>query len=529
MKRSAILIVILFLLLLNLPAGPVSASSDPDNDRVIYHWILAQWKDNVQVCRIDINHQGLPTGQEIISQCGQEIFDLFFLTPSCDFIESGTIESCEGLYLKQIESSMEWTSHDYLDPVLLRFEFPDCEIANPGFYCEEIPLMAIIILEDYAKDLEIQVVSNFEEEGVRCLDAKCEIDLFSSGEYGTNLNVIISDQVTNHRYEQNFRIQSIFLEEDEDAPRPEGWWVQVRSQHRFGKADISNIWGLEIPELLPDWLAHVENPEDLATETKYYFLAGRMIAYGLASPGTCPSKGLTIEGYANECGLSAVYRGMIDWQNQFDNGIFFASDIVGISPILLKNLFAKESQFWPQNDLVEFEFGFGHMTPDGADNLFMWNYNFFDRYCVLKFGYRSGCGFGYTELSDEQRALLIDELLTDVSVFCESCDILINYAHVNFSIEVFGEVLLAYSTQTGNIIENITGEPAGTLSIYEDLWRFTLANYNGGAGCLADAIETTWDSNVDLSWENVSLNFSEECSHVPDYVNDIAPNLEDID
>jgi len=251
-----------------------------------------------------------------------------------------------------------------------------------------------------------------------------------------------------------------------------------------------------------------------------------MISYGLASPGTCPSKGLTLDGYANECGLLAVYRGMIDWQNQFDNGINNIADRFGISPILLKNLFAKESQFWPENDLVEFEYGFGHLTPEGVDTLFMWNYNFYDRYCIYKIGFKSGCSFGYTELSDEQRVGLIDTLTNDVSVFCETCDTLIDYSHVNFSIEIIGEVLLAYATQTGAIIENITGKPASTISSYEGLWRLTLANYNGGVGCLFEAIETTWTNDAVVIWDNVSLNFSDECGHTVEYVNEIAPDID---
>ena len=257
---------------------------------------------------------------------------------------------------------------------------------------------------------------------------------------------------------------------------------------------------------------------DLNTDINLYLLAGRMITFGLASPGTCPSKGLTIDSYANECGLSAVYSVMVDWQNQFDNGIYFVANLMEISPYVLKNLFEKESQFWPENDLVEFEYGLGHVTPEGIDTLFMWNCNFFERYCVLKQGFNSGCNLGYTELSDEQRLSLIDKLITEVSVFCDTCEILIGYSHVNFSIEVFGEILLAYATQTGAIIENITGEPAGTLSTYEDLWRFTLANYNGGAGCFSEAIEGTWDSDVSLNWENVSQNFSDSCDQVIDYV-----------
>jgi hypothetical protein len=79
------------------------------------------------------------------------------------------------------------------------------------------------------------------------------------------------------------------------------------------------------------------------------------------------------------------------------------------------------------------------------------------------------------------------------------------------------------------VIESITQEPASTLSSYEDLWRFTLANYNGGPGCITEAIEAAWESDEVLTWENVSLNFTEGCNRVIDYVEDIAPEIENPD
>ncbi len=60
-SREAYLILIILFLFISSP-GLVSAASDPNNDRVIYHWVLARWDTNEQVCRVDIYHDGLPTG-----------------------------------------------------------------------------------------------------------------------------------------------------------------------------------------------------------------------------------------------------------------------------------------------------------------------------------------------------------------------------------------------------------------------------------------------------------------------------------
>ena len=519
MKRKKVFIVLILLIFFFLPVNLVSASPQENENTVIFHWILANWSDRAPICRVDIYHDGLPTGQDIISQCGQNVFDQFFATPPCDVATTGSTTNCKGLYLIQSETSMEWNYQSYLNPVSLKFEFPDCDVVIGGYYCNEIPTMNIGFSEENSDGLELTVDSNFEDDAINCEQAVCKIHLYATGESGILLEIVIYDPESQTEYSQIVRVKSIFLEEDEEVPRQEGWWVKFKSFHRIDQAEFTNIWSLEIPEDLPEWLV---TKEELETDRNFYYLAGKMIIFGLVSPGTCPSKGLDLNGYATECGLTAVQNVIFEWQDQFDHVISFVSTQLDISPILLKNLIAKESQFWPENDPIDLEYGLGHMTLDGADTLFMWNYHFYDRYCNTENGFQTGCGFGYTELTDEQRSLLISNLINEVSIFCETCDRLIDYSHISFSIEVIGEVLLAYAIQTDQIIQNITGKSANSISSYEDLWKFTLANYNGGAGCLADSIQTAWDDNEILTWEAFALNVSEECKHIISYVEDIS-------
>jgi hypothetical protein len=99
----------------------------------------------------------------------------------------------------------------------------------------------------------------------------------------------------------------------------------------------------------------------------------------------------------------------------------------------------------------------------------------------------------------------------------------IDLSQANFSISIFARSLLANCEQVGQIIYNATRQKAGEASTYEDLWRFTLVNYNAGSGCLTNAIQQAVNSNYPLTWENIKR-FLEPgpCQASIDYVEDIA-------
>ncbi len=63
---------------------------------------------------------------------------------------------------------------------------------------------------------------------------------------------------------------------------------------------------------------------------------------------------------------------------------------------------------------------------------------------------------------------------------------------------------------------------AGRVATYEDLWRFTIANYHAGPGCTSYAIHQAWQTTGLLNWENVSTRFTEPCQGVVPYVTEIA-------
>ena len=99
---------------------------------------------------------------------------------------------------------------------------------------------------------------------------------------------------------------------------------------------------------------------------------------------SCADGGLLKSGAASSCGEFVAYNAVVVWQNQFDAEIFAASQESGVPPFILKNVFIKESQFWPetyQNPTYGGEYGLGHITLMGADTLLSWNRPFYKKLC----------------------------------------------------------------------------------------------------------------------------------------------------
>jgi hypothetical protein len=244
-----------------------------------------------------------------------------------------------------------------------------------------------------------------------------------------------------------------------------------------------------------------------------------LIAHGIVDAKDCPAGGLLSNGYASTCGLNKARSEVETWQNRFDSKIVEAAQETNIPAQLIKNLFAQESQFWPGAFTEIQEYGLGQLTELGADTVLLWNPSFFSQFCplVLDVGV---CQLGYAQLEEEDQAILRGALIMDVNAECTDCPAGIDLSHADFSVKLFAQTLKANCEQVGQIISNTTDQLPGTVSSYEDLWRFTLVNYHAGPGCLQEAVEEVGGATLD--WQNVSDELVSICPTVIDYVDTIS-------
>jgi hypothetical protein len=246
-----------------------------------------------------------------------------------------------------------------------------------------------------------------------------------------------------------------------------------------------------------------------------------LILQGEVDASACPDGGLVAGGGVNQCGLEAARPAVKKWQNQFDELILTTAKETGVPARLLKNLFARESQFWPGIYQSGGDVGLGQLTENGADTTLFWNSSFYNQFCplVLKDG---DCGAGYMHLDEKQQTLLRHALVNSVNATCEECPLGLDLSQADFSIGVFAHSMIANCEQAGQVVENYTDKTPGEAASFENLWKFTLVNYNAGGGCLAEAITLTLEAGRELTWDNVSLFLTGACSGAIDYVNDIS-------
>ncbi len=113
-------------------------------------------------------------------------------------------------------------------------------------------------------------------------------------------------------------------------------------------------------------------------------------------------------------------------------------------------------------------------------------------------------------------------LVSSVDATCEDCPLGLDLTQADFSVGVFAHSMIANCEQAGQVVYNYTGKSPGDAATYEDLWKFTLVNYNAGGGCLAEAITNATARGPELTWETVSPYLTGACSGAVDYVNDIS-------
>jgi hypothetical protein len=320
-----------------------------------------------------------------------------------------------------------------------------------------------------------------------------------------------------------------FADPDTAAQDPPQWYVDILSSQYMGEIEstCSQIWSAFPPVGGPPvWLSSPEHPEALITNHPYYYLAGSLINQGIVDATACQNGGLESPDVANQCGLESARPVINQWQNQFNTEIIQVARDTGIPSQLMKNIFSKESQFWPGSSSSYKEAGLGHLSDLGADTVLLWNPSFFSQFCPLVLE-TTRCQQGFGNLDITEQEMLRGALVQKVNAACPECPQGIDLRQVNFSINVFARSLLANCEQVGQILYNQTGRPAGETSFYEDLWRFTLVNYNAGSGCLSQAVQGAVNGNYPLTWENVKL-FLEPgpCQASIDYVEDIASDAQ---
>ena len=536
-KRKTLIVGIsIFLLtwvLAIVNTGSVSAAPAPPGpdrftaitvDYTSYTWWLLSWANSELICEITIEHEDLPTLGEIYVDCGENLYTVWIEQEACPLdILSQNASNCPGYYL-HLASSMpkEREISLALPPPLVWIELEGCTTEATTNRCDLPPRLVLRGEEPLAEENIRFVNGEVDGESFSCASPSCELLLSETDEEGVTLTFWATSSYGDTSYLFDAQLRVIYVEEENgDAPF---WYVDILSSQWRGEANAScaESWNAFPPVGgVPEWLSTPEDITDLESDFPYTYLAGNLISRNIVDASQCLDFGLDANGQATACGLEAAQPAIIEWQNRFDISIMKASEETGIPATLIKRLFARESQFWPGVFNEGEDIGLGQLTENGADIAFLWNPVFFEEFCPLVFD-GDECDKSYLNLDEEQQKRIRGALVYSVNALRDDAPLGLDLTQADFSVGVFANTLLGSCEQTGRVVHNNTAQSPGATTSYEDLWKFTLVDYNAGAGCLSLAIGETLDKNQELNWGNLSQNLTVVCMGTKDYVEDIS-------
>lgn len=486
-----------------------------------YSWWLIDWVTGGIVCRVTVDHAGLPTVSEVGNACGKSVADAWWLTPTCN-INKGP---CYGLYAFLAATQPKERE------VVVELPMPEiwvtlegCTPTPPTNLCQGLPTLVLTAQEPLQGYQITNVNGRFDGVPFICPNTNvCRLPLRVTPLQGSTVDFWADS--TYGDSSQVFTAQVRVIDSGVlPQPGAAGWYVDVISSQWTGQAPAScaKIWEAFPPVgAPPSWLRTPDHFELMASEMPYYYLAGRLISQGLVDVSACPNGGMLPNGYADVCGLDKARPLVAEWQNQFDHQIIEVANETGVPAQLMKNLFAQESQFWPGEFRVPFEYGLGQITDQGADVILIWNPEFFQQFCPMALS-AEACSRGYLGLSVDNQALLRGALAQQAKADCPDCPTGVDLSNVRFTVSLFAQTLLANCAQVSRSVYTASERMAGRVASYEDLWKLTLANYHAGPGCVSYALHQAYQSTGTLAWEEVKTRFTPSCQGVVPYVDQIT-------
>jgi len=511
-------------------AAPSQSTAPPGPDRYTvtivdytkYFWWMIHWNETEVECAIEIDHEGMPTPGDVYVDCGEELYDKWVSQQPCTEFD---VTKCTGFYMVLIgqEPAQKKISTKLQAPIV-QVTIENC---NPVYtsstsICEQEPILVLTGIEPLEGYSITGIEGLYGGQLFNC-GPVCRLRLPVTGEELFTLQfwAYSSYGDSSEPFEAQIRVA---MTDQGNPDQPTYWFVDVLSSQWAGVpvATCVGAWGV-LPPVggPPKWLSTPTDSETLGTQIPYNYLAANLIRSGVVDASPCADGGLLPDGGASNCGMEVAREAVNNWQNQFDEIILNTAKETGVPAHLLKNLFAIESQFWPGNS--KSDIGLGQLTEQGADTALMWNPPFFKQFCPLVMDSET-CSKGYLYMGEENRAYLRLALINAVNATCENCPLGIDLERANFSIGVFARTLVANCEQASQVVWNYNNRqtPSQLDISYEDMWKFTLINYNAGGGCLATAFELASDHDEPLTFEGISPYLEPACQGATEYVNQVS-------
>ena len=458
-------------------------------------WQLAYWESYDTACTIVLEQDRTPTNDEIQAACGAGLYQTWLTTPICDrhYGQDPSTTSCTGVFLRRVgqrlKDDVNTPELDLSAQNLQKMYFDVANVnCNPGEMCDQKPE---ILLIGHGPDNNDSIIASVNIRigtyEAACGGNFCQMRLPATDSGGVWLEYWAMD--SNANQSEHFWIKFRAVPVQNSATN--FYYDVIGDAFPEASAYGSEIWYTfpAVGQELDPALQKVLISDFLVTKHKLQILAANLILNGKVDSSFCENYGLNLDGTPNGCGEQVTAKLVYEMQNQYDEQLFEASRRQKVPPRIVKGLIAQESQFWPVSS-TPYEYGLGMITESGADMLLRWNAPYFLNLCMSTFPHDSEkCMSGFSSLKENEQIILRGVVISKVGTKDE--------------IEMLAAAIRASMYQVNQLVTNATGDSPAAVSTYEDLWKFTVANYYSGSGCLLNAMNQVTAYKQPLTWENV--------------------------
>ncbi len=498
--------IICGILFFGLTFGTVSAA-----DKVQTIWQLAYWSNYDTACTIYVDDDHTPTDAEIQTACGDALYQAWQTTPLCNntYGSDPSQPACTGVFLRRVGQqtvvdSYEAALTDLQQQNLSQIRFDVTNVnCDPGELCADKPQVLLIAHgpenDSIIRTVHIRIGTY---EGA-CDGNACQMKLPASDESGAWLEywAMDSDGNQSNHFWLKFRAVPV-----ENGGQTVYQYDVIGDAFPDEGAYGSDVWYIfpSVGTELDPVLEEVPNADYLVTKYKYRLLMAKLINNGKVDTSMCQNYGLNLDGTPNGCGEEQTAALVFEYQNRYDQLIYEAGKKQKVPARIVKGLIAQESQFWATSD-TPYEYGLGCITESGADMLLRWNSSYFLQVCTSSYPLnRESCYSGFSALDEDKQTALRGVVISKVGTGEE--------------IEMLAAAIRGSVYQVSQIVNNATGETPSAVSTYEDMWKFTVANYYSGSGCLYNAMSQVHSYGMQLTWENVRRYMTGKCAIADQYV-----------
>ena len=145
-----------------------------------YEWWLLRWSDNKLLCHVYIDHEGLPTAADILTDCGGTIYKQWINTQACSGLGQGDIapSDCVGLYLYFIGSAPAVKNVKIdLPPATVNVTLSGCTPTPPENLCPVIPSLHLVGVEPLPNAQITAIHVKMDGVETECSGSECDVPL----------------------------------------------------------------------------------------------------------------------------------------------------------------------------------------------------------------------------------------------------------------------------------------------------------------------------------------------------------------